>query len=65
MTQTNRIVIAYPGRIPLQLDGEVLWLDSGDFPMELKIVDTGIKVLSAKQSAKQRAYTHEYFRAAH
>lgn len=63
MTQTNRVVIAYPGRIPLQLDGEVLWLNSDDFPMELKIVDTGIKVLSAKQSAKQRAYTHEYFRA--
>ena len=41
-----------PVRIPLQMDGEVLWLAVSDFPITLTIADRGLKVLSPEDSAK-------------
>lgn len=63
MARANRLVVAYPGRIPLQLDGEVLWLDASDFPFEFRVVETGVSVLSAKQGSKLQAYTYEFLKA--
>jgi len=43
--RADRVDIDYHGRIPLQLDGELVWLEPGDFPLSLQVVDAKIKVL--------------------
>jgi diacylglycerol kinase family enzyme len=40
-----------PVRLPLQMDGEVMWLEPSDFPLTITIVDRGINVLSLAGSA--------------
>jgi diacylglycerol kinase family enzyme len=35
-----------PVRIPLQMDGEVLWLDPQHFPLVMSVKDRGLRVLS-------------------
>ena len=40
-----KVDVAYKGRIPMQLDGELTWLDPGDFPVTMKILEPKIKVL--------------------
>ena len=37
--------VTSPVRIPLQMDGEVLWLDPANFPLTLSIKDRGLRVL--------------------
>jgi len=41
----DRIDIEYNGRIPMQLDGELTWLEAGDFPVSMKILPGAINVL--------------------
>lgn len=40
-----KVDVAYKGRIPMQLDGELTWLDSRDFPVSMQILEPKIKVL--------------------
>ena len=41
----RQVDISYSGRMPLQLDGELVWLESGDFPISLRVLPPRIKVL--------------------
>jgi diacylglycerol kinase family enzyme len=41
----DRVDIDYRGSIPLQLDGEIVWLESKDFPLSLQVAHPKIKVL--------------------
>ncbi len=42
----DTLTVSSPVRLPLQMDGEVLWLEPSDFPLTMTIVDRGVKVLS-------------------
>lgn len=42
----NDLRVEYPGAVPIQFDGEVEMLDPRDFPLNMRIVDTGIPVFS-------------------
>ena len=39
------LTVESPVRIPLQMDGEVLWMDPENFPLSLSISDLGLRVL--------------------
>jgi diacylglycerol kinase family enzyme len=41
----DRLDIEYNGRIPLQLDGELIWLEAGDFPVSMQLLPGAINVL--------------------
>ncbi len=41
----NALTVTSPVRVPLQMDGEVLWLEPGDFPVTLSIADRGLQIL--------------------
>jgi diacylglycerol kinase family enzyme len=43
--RADRVDIDYASRIPLQLDGEIVWLEPKDFPLSLRVVSAKIKVL--------------------
>jgi diacylglycerol kinase family enzyme len=43
--RADRVDIDYRNRIPLQLDGEIVWLEPNDFPLSLRVVRAKIKVL--------------------
>ena len=43
--RADRVDIDYASRIPLQLDGEIVWLEPKDFPLSLRLVNAKIKVL--------------------
>ncbi|HVO39062.1 MAG TPA: diacylglycerol kinase family protein [Spirochaetia bacterium] len=44
----ERVDVAYAGhRIPMQLDGELTWLSSADFPVTLRVLPSKISVLRA------------------
>ena len=37
--------IEYHSRIPLNLDGEIVWLEPKDFPLNFRVVNPKINVL--------------------
>jgi len=39
-------------RLPLQMDGEVLWLEPSDFPLTMAIADQGLRILSPQARAR-------------
>lgn len=41
----NALRVDSPVRIPLQMDGEVLWLDPPAFPLTMQVVDRGLQAL--------------------
>jgi diacylglycerol kinase family enzyme len=41
----TRVDIEYAGRIPMQLDGELFWLEPGDFPLSMRVIEPKIKIL--------------------
>jgi diacylglycerol kinase family enzyme len=41
----DSLKVTSPVRIPLQMDGEVLWLDPENFPLTMSIGDRGLRVL--------------------
>ena len=41
----DRVDIDYKARIPMQLDGELTWLDAADFPVSMEVLAPKIKVL--------------------
>jgi diacylglycerol kinase family enzyme len=41
----DRVDIEYHGRMPLQLDGELVWLSAADFPVSLQVLPPRIKIL--------------------
>lgn len=41
----DRLEVTSPVRIPLQMDGEVLWLDPTDFPVSFEVQDRGLQAL--------------------
>lgn len=43
----DRVEVEYQGRMPLQLDGELAWLEPGDFPISFQVLPPRIKVLKA------------------
>jgi diacylglycerol kinase family enzyme len=44
--QARQVDISYTaGRMPLQLDGELVWLESTDFPISLRVMPPKINVL--------------------
>jgi diacylglycerol kinase family enzyme len=43
--RADRVDIEYQSRIPLNLDGEIVWLDAKDFPLSFRVVHPKIKVL--------------------
>ena len=43
--QADRVDISYNDRIPMQLDGELSWLEPRDFPVSMKVLEPRIKVL--------------------
>jgi diacylglycerol kinase family enzyme len=43
--RADRVDIDYRNRIPLQLDGEIVWLEPKDFPLSLRVVRAKIKIL--------------------
>jgi diacylglycerol kinase family enzyme len=43
--RASQVDIDYKERIPMQLDGELYWLDGKDFPLSLKVLAPKIKVL--------------------
>ena len=44
--RADRVDIDYRGRIPLNLDGEIVWLEPKDFPLSLRVVRAKIKTLT-------------------
>ncbi|HET6450814.1 MAG TPA: diacylglycerol kinase family protein [Spirochaetia bacterium] len=47
----QRVEVEYRGRIPLQLDGELVWLAPQDFPIRMDVLPPRIKVLKAAAAA--------------
>lgn len=43
--RADRVDIGYAGRIPLNLDGEIVWLEAQDFPLTFRVVHPKIKIL--------------------
>jgi diacylglycerol kinase (ATP) len=43
--QGKKMIIDYPGTIPMQMDGEIAWLDSEDFPLTLEVVSLEARLL--------------------
>jgi diacylglycerol kinase family enzyme len=41
----DRVDIDYRARIPMQLDGELVWLEPSDFPISMEVLAPKIKVL--------------------
>ncbi len=41
----TRVDIECAGGLPLQLDGELVWLEPGDFPVSMRVIEPAIKVL--------------------
>ncbi|HUX11953.1 MAG TPA: diacylglycerol kinase family protein [Spirochaetia bacterium] len=46
MLNARRITISYDGRIPLQVDGEAIWLEPANFPLEIEVLEPRIHVLT-------------------
>jgi len=42
----DTLVVESPVKIPLQMDGEVLWLEPADFPLTMTVTDQGLRVLT-------------------
>ena len=47
MRKAGVMTITCGNPVPMQYDGEALWLAPGDFPLEMSVVPTGIHVLTA------------------
>ena len=43
--RAHRMEVHYPGAIPMQLDGELVWLQAQDFPVAMEVLQPRIKVL--------------------
>lgn len=43
--RADRVDIEYRSRIPLNLDGEIVWLEAKDFPLSFRVVSPKIRVL--------------------
>lgn len=46
LARGDRLTVISPVRVPIQMDGEVLWLDPEHFPLVMEVVDRGLQVLS-------------------
>jgi len=46
LARGDELRVSSPVRVPLQMDGEVLWLNPNEFPLTLTIVDRGLRILS-------------------
>jgi diacylglycerol kinase family enzyme len=44
--RAGRVDIDYKGTIPMQLDGELFWLEGKDFPLSLRVLEPTIKILT-------------------
>lgn len=52
MHKGTKIIIHYPGTIPMQMDGEIAWLEPEDFPLTLEIVSLEARLLTLKEVTK-------------
>lgn len=48
LARADRLIIDYGGTIPLQLDGEAVWLSKENFPLEVEVMKPAINVLHAE-----------------
>ena len=48
MVEARKMVVDYRGRLPMQLDGEVRWLDPEDFPVILERISLPARVLRSR-----------------
>jgi diacylglycerol kinase family enzyme len=55
--QADEIEIRYAGRIPLQYDGEVLWLEEQDFPLTMRRYQELLPILVSKVHGPGNAVT--------
>lgn len=51
LARGDELLVHSPGRLPLQMDGEVLWLKPENFPLGLRVVDRGLRVLTLETSS--------------
>jgi len=51
----QRVEIRYEGRVPMQLDGEAVWLDADDFPLVMEVTTETLAVLggAAREDGKR------------
>lgn len=42
----DTLTVESPVRIPLQMDGEVIWLDPPSFPLTMTVLQRGLRVLT-------------------
>jgi diacylglycerol kinase family enzyme len=49
LARGDRLRVVSPVRVPVQMDGEVLWLDPSNFPLVMEVVERGLQVLSPQR----------------
>ena len=45
MYRSTEITMEYDGRLPLQMDGEAVWLDGTDFPLTMKVRERAVSII--------------------
>ncbi|MFA7565768.1 MAG: diacylglycerol kinase family protein [Alkalispirochaeta sp.] len=45
MYRSEEIVLEYDGRLPLQMDGEALWLEKKDFPLRMRMLPKTVSII--------------------
>lgn len=57
MAELAELTVEYGGRLPMQLDGEATWLEPAEFPVRLKVIPRGVRVLAEARLAAGPAET--------
>ena len=56
MRSARAVEVEYAGRVPMQLDGECVWLDAANFPLSMRLADRVVPVLRpAGQDLRDRS----------
>ncbi len=48
---SKTVELSYPGRIPMQVDGDDFWLDPADFPLSARVQPTEVRIWRTQDSA--------------
>ncbi len=46
LLSSDELIIDYPSIIPVQLDGDAYWLKPENFPVKIKVINSGIRIIS-------------------
>ena len=52
MYRSDEIVVSYDRALPLQTDGEAIWLTREDFPLRFRIQDRAVQVISPEEARR-------------